>query len=683
MILKCKMCGGDLNIELGAAICECEFCGTMQTIPAVDNEKKGNLFNRANRLRMASEFDKAAAVYESIVAEFPEEAEAYWGLCLCAYGIEYVDDPASGKKVPTCHRSSYQSVMEDPDFEQVLENADVLSRKVYREEAKQIEEIRKGILEVSSSEEPYDIFICYKETDENGERTLDSVLAQDIYDALTAKNYRVFFSRITLEDKLGQEYEPYIFAALNTAKVMLAIGTDYEYYNAVWVKNEWSRFLKLMEQDRSKHLIPCFKGVDAYDMPKEFNKLQAQDLGKVGAVQDLLRGIDKLIAAKPAVIQNAGVQTEDVNRMYIYNSAVEALKDKKPKVIKDAIQKLRSLGDWGDAPEQLKKAEERLHTLKKKKRTKRLIIWGSIALIIVVGIYMIQKSIYDKAVTAEENYRYSSAIKYYERVPNFKDAEDKIAEMNDAIEEQDAAILELLNGDNADEHYGAIFDINGAGAEYVIDRQSGSTCSSYIGSYSDAADAKKLNAFFNSEYNSNLAEVGYDASSREYVFIEPNGLGTGALFRGKLNEDGSLYVYNDDGESYTLVPDSYMRNGITREADVMTADESTMAAEAEKEALFAEIDEYLCAEFINAETGENLFAIEPEDYTNVYLFMPEVGLEGSSIWEIGKMQVKIDLAPWGYEGNLIIDIVDDGLILVSADDSELSAKIEGLYKRSS
>ena len=53
MILKCKMCGGDLNIEMGAVICECEFCGTMQTIPAVDNEKKGNLFNRANRLRMA------------------------------------------------------------------------------------------------------------------------------------------------------------------------------------------------------------------------------------------------------------------------------------------------------------------------------------------------------------------------------------------------------------------------------------------------------------------------------------------------------------------------------------------------------------------------------------------------------------------------------------------------------
>lgn len=294
-VIKCKMCGGDLVIEPGATVAECEYCGTKQTIPNQDDEKKLTLFARANRLRMGCEFDKAAGIYESIVADFPQEAEAYWGLVLCKYGIEYVDDPATGKKIPTCHRSSFESIMEDSDFEQALENADVVARKVYRDEAKQIEEIRKGIIEVSGKEEPYDIFICYKETDENGQRTVDSVIAQDVYDALTEKGYRVFFSRITLEDKLGQEYEPYIFAALNSAKIMLAFGTDYEYYNAVWVKNEWSRYLKLMAKDKTKHLIPCYKGIDAYDMPKEFAKLQAQDMGKVGAIQDLMRGIEKLL----------------------------------------------------------------------------------------------------------------------------------------------------------------------------------------------------------------------------------------------------------------------------------------------------------------------------------------------------------------------------------------------------
>ncbi len=301
-ILKCKMCGGNLELADGQTVAECEYCGTQQTVPSADSEKKLNLFARANRLRFGCDFDKAAAIYETILAEFPQEAEAYWGLVLCKYGIAYVDDPATGKKIPTCHRSSFASVLDDPNLELAQEYADVTARRLYREEAKQIEMLRKGIIEVSGKEAPYDVFICYKESDEKGQRTIDSVLAQDVYDALTEKGYRVFFSRISLEDKLGQEYEPYIFAALHSARVMLVFGTDHEYFNAIWVKNEWSRYLLLMTQDKNKHLVPCYKGIDPYDMPKAFQKLQAQDMGKVGAVQDLLRGIDKLIGrASPPV----------------------------------------------------------------------------------------------------------------------------------------------------------------------------------------------------------------------------------------------------------------------------------------------------------------------------------------------------------------------------------------------
>ena len=296
MIIKCKMCGGDLRIEEGTTVAECEYCGTKQTVPNADNEKKIKLFERANRLRAACEFDKAAGVYESIVADFDTEAEAYWGLILCKFGIEYVDDPATGDKVPTCHRSSFDSVLEDPNFELVMENSDAISRKVYRDEAKAIEELRRSIIEVSSKEEPYDVFISYKELDASGERTIDSVIAQDIYKELTNEGYRVFFSRISLESKLGVEYEPYIFAALNSARVMIVVGTDYDNFNAVWVKNEWSRYLALIASGQKKTLIPCFKNIDAYDMPREFNKLAAQDMGKVGAMQDLLRGVEKLLS---------------------------------------------------------------------------------------------------------------------------------------------------------------------------------------------------------------------------------------------------------------------------------------------------------------------------------------------------------------------------------------------------
>ena len=297
-VIKCKMCGGDLELVPDSTVCECAYCGTRQTVPSADSEKMLSLFHRAGKLLRACEFDKAYGVYESIVNEFPDEAEAYWGLVLCKFGIEYVDDPATGKKVPTCHRAGFESVEDDVNFEQACENADAVARRVYREEGRAIDELRERIIEVSGKEEPYDIFISYKELAEDGERTEDSVLAQDIYDALTAKGYRVFFSRVTLEDKLGVEYEPYIFAALQSAKVMLLVGMDYENLNAVWVKNEWSRYLALMAQNKEKMLIPCYKGMDPYDLPKEVRKLAAQDMGKVGAMQDLLRGVEKIISPK-------------------------------------------------------------------------------------------------------------------------------------------------------------------------------------------------------------------------------------------------------------------------------------------------------------------------------------------------------------------------------------------------
>ena len=302
---KCKMCGGDLNIIETDKVVECEYCGTTQTVPSADNEKKMTLFNRANRLRLNNEFDKAVALYEQLIAEFPEEAEAYWGLCLCNWGIEYVDDPATGEKKPTCHRASFESLMKDENYVLTMEYADVTAQRVYRREAQEIDRLNDAILSVSRNEKPYDVFICYKETDDNGMRTDDSVLAQDIYDALTAKGLKVFFSRITLEDKLGRQYEPYIFAALNSAKVMLTVGTTYEHFHAVWVKNEWSRFLRLAAKDRTKVLIPCFRDMDPYDLPDEFKGLQAQDLGKLGAVQDIVRGVEKLLAKEAPAKQDA------------------------------------------------------------------------------------------------------------------------------------------------------------------------------------------------------------------------------------------------------------------------------------------------------------------------------------------------------------------------------------------
>ncbi|MBQ7916645.1 MAG: TIR domain-containing protein [Firmicutes bacterium] len=297
-VFKCKMCGAVLNVSENASTYTCEYCDSIQTVPQLNGEKKINLFTRANRLRAMCDFDSAAAVYQNLVSEFPNEAEAYWGLCLCKFGIEYVEDPLTGKRVPTCHRTMYESIFDDPDFKSALSKADRQSKDIYEGEASAIDQIQQRILDVVKGEKPYDVFICYKKSDENKNRTRDSVIAQEIYENLSLKGVKVFFAEITLENKLGVDYEPYIFAALQSAKVMLVVATSEINVNGVWVKNEWSRYAHLMQQDKSKTMIPCYEGMEPEDLPAVMKGKQAQDMSKIGAMQDLVRGVMKLVGPR-------------------------------------------------------------------------------------------------------------------------------------------------------------------------------------------------------------------------------------------------------------------------------------------------------------------------------------------------------------------------------------------------
>ncbi len=341
-IFKCKMCGGTIEFNPGDTVGVCDSCGTKQTLPRLDDDRKANLYDRANHFRRNNDFDKAAGIYEQILNEDNTDAEAYWSLVLCHYGIEYVEDPQSRKRIPTVNRAQFTSIFDDDNYKSALHYADGYQKELYEDEAKAINEIQKGILAISQKEEPFDVFICYKETDNSGRRTQDSVLANDLYHQLTQEGFKVFFSRITLEDKLGTAYEPYIFAALNSAKVMVVLGTKPEYFNAVWVKNEWSRYLSLVKNSNGKKmLIPAYKDMDPYDLPEEFSHLQAQDMSKLGFMQDLIRGIKKIVSAGAS---KAGVkETVAVGG----NVNVDPLLERAFMFLED--------GDWGEANEYCEK----------------------------------------------------------------------------------------------------------------------------------------------------------------------------------------------------------------------------------------------------------------------------------------------------------------------------------------
>ena len=145
-----------------------------------------------------------------------------------------------------------------------------------------------------------------------------------------------------MEDKLGSAYEPYIFAALNSAKVMVVLGTKPEFFKAVWVRNEWSRYLALIKQGQKKMLIPAYKDMDPYDLPEEFSHLQAQDMSKLGFMQDLIRGIKKI------------TQVETPNTTVVKETVIAGGNANTAPLLKRAFMFLED-GDWDSSDEYCEK----------------------------------------------------------------------------------------------------------------------------------------------------------------------------------------------------------------------------------------------------------------------------------------------------------------------------------------
>jgi len=293
----CNNCGGDFEYRHGRWICR--SCGSYKPEER-PNEETTLLYTAFQRLRLA-EFHDAESAFDDIILKYPENPHAYWGRLMAKYGIKYEQD-FDGRMIPTCYATSMASVMKDADYRRALALADEENKKYYQSQAEYIERVRKEWIEKAGREKPYDIFICYKDTDlANGiDRTQDSVEAQELYIHLTKKGYRVFYSRESLRDKIGEKYEPYIFNALSTAKVMLVYGSKPEYITSTWLKNEWTRYekrIKAGEKNPDSLLVAC-EGFSPYELPSALSSRQCLNASAKSFYSDLDEAIEHIIHTK-------------------------------------------------------------------------------------------------------------------------------------------------------------------------------------------------------------------------------------------------------------------------------------------------------------------------------------------------------------------------------------------------
>lgn len=294
----CRSCGGELDRQGNYYVCR--FCGNKWMIDAAEDVHVVDRANAWAALRDC-DFEKAAELFENIIFKDKNNHEAYWGRALALAGIIYVTDFHENKRVPTCNNISESSFLESRDVKRAIELAPSDIADAYRTQAENIEAIRAEWVRKARREPPYDVFICFKDSDREAgvERTSDSFSAHELYIALKSEGYKVFFSRVSLRDKVSEHYEPYIYNALKTAKVMIVYGEKTEYFSAVWVKNEWLRFRNMIERGEKPEnsLVVAYKGIDPADLPTGLRARQCMNAAEFTFFDDLKAHIKSVIRA--------------------------------------------------------------------------------------------------------------------------------------------------------------------------------------------------------------------------------------------------------------------------------------------------------------------------------------------------------------------------------------------------
>ena len=117
IVVSCSCCGRQMVFPSECVLLECPACGTRNARPRSTGAEL-NILKRAVDQRLACDFHNAEKSYQHVLLEYPDEHEALWGLLLCHYGVEYVEDAKTGKSLPTCHFAQRKPMQEDPDFQQ-------------------------------------------------------------------------------------------------------------------------------------------------------------------------------------------------------------------------------------------------------------------------------------------------------------------------------------------------------------------------------------------------------------------------------------------------------------------------------------------------------------------------------------------------------------------------------------
>lgn len=280
-IARCKTCGVVLDDLIRTAengVVTCPACANVWTIARKDATPDTRNFLQIGEHDLdVGKYDDAFVAYQKAAELDPKEPEAYFGMALAEFKIRYLKDHTANRLQPICGEITDKRFKDGNSYLRALLNATDAQRSEYEKRAEEIDYILGEFYKLKQAGKRYDCFICVKVTDDETKLpTEDSKDADYIYRLLQEKGFTPFYSERELRNETGADYEARILYALYTSECMLVVCHNADYLQTPWVKNEYTRFLKLVndEEKESDSITIVFNGKPIEKLPGRAGKIQ-------------------------------------------------------------------------------------------------------------------------------------------------------------------------------------------------------------------------------------------------------------------------------------------------------------------------------------------------------------------------------------------------------------------------
>lgn len=295
--LRCKNCEGEMDMrEAKNGVLTCPYCRTIVVLPREDSSDATKAYlNSGNQNLELGRFDEAYTMFGKAVEENAQEPEGYFGMALAKAKIQYLKDLVNNKLQPICFEISENKFTDDKNYQKALELSSPDQKQIYTEKGNAIDNIKSKFFELKKNNVEYDTFICCKVTNEEGNNTQDSMNALKIYHELKDGGYKPFYSEEVLKNFVGDDYEANILYALYSSGSMLVVCSKDDYLQTKWVKNEYTRFITLMEENEKQRgsIAFVYSGTPIEEFPGIQGKVQGIDFSKYNALNQILSFVEK------------------------------------------------------------------------------------------------------------------------------------------------------------------------------------------------------------------------------------------------------------------------------------------------------------------------------------------------------------------------------------------------------